>query len=169
MKIGTITEIKDHEYRVGLVPGGVKTLTAAGHEVLVQDGAGLGSGITNEEYVSAGTTISPSEDEVIAAAEMIIKVKEPLAVEVEKLRDGQILFTYLHLAPLPKLTDELLERGVTGIAYETITSDDGSLPLLTPMREGAPPRAQRELPAAQDGRSVSRSRSCSVDKTQAAW
>ena len=137
MKIGTITEIKDNEYRVGLVPGGVKTLTAAGHEVLVQDGAGLGSGITNKEYVSAGATILPSVDEVIAAAEMVIKVKEPLAVEVEKLREGQILFTYLHLAPLPELTNGLLERGVTGIAYETITSHDGSLPLLTPMSEVA--------------------------------
>ncbi len=137
MKIGTITEIKDNEYRVGLVPGGVKTLTAAGHEVLVQDGAGLGSGITNKEFASAGATILTSVDEVIAAAEMVIKVKEPLAVEVEKLREGQILFTYLHLAALPELTDGLLERGVTGIAYETITSQDGSLPLLTPMSEVA--------------------------------
>jgi alanine dehydrogenase len=137
MKIGTITEIKDNEYRVGLVPGGVKALAAAGHEVLVQDGAGLGSSITNEEYVSAGATILPSADEVIAAAEMIIKVKEPLTTEVEMLHEGQILFTYLHLAPLPELTDGLLERGVTGIAYETITSHDGSLPLLTPMSEVA--------------------------------
>lgn len=137
MKIGTITEIKDNEYRVGLVPGGVKTLTEAGHEVLVQDGAGLGSGITNKEFAAAGATILTSVDEVIAASEMVIKVKEPLAVEVEKLREGQILFTYLHLAPLPELTDRLLERGVTGIAYETITSKDGSLPLLTPMSEVA--------------------------------
>ena len=138
MKVGTITEIKDNEYRVGLVPGGVKALAAAGHEVLVQDAAGLGSSITNEEYVSAGATILPSADEVIAAAEMIIKVKEPLTTEVEMLREGQILFTYLHLAPLPELTDGLLERGVTGIAYETITSHDGrSLPLLTPMSEVA--------------------------------
>jgi len=137
MKVGTISEIKDNEYRVGLVPGGVKALSESGHEVLVQDGAGLGSGITNAEYEAAGARIVATADDVIDAAEMIVKVKEPLSSEVEKLRDGQILFTYLHLAPLEELTTGLLERGVSGVAYETITAPDGSLPLLTPMSEVA--------------------------------
>ena len=137
MKIGTISEIKDNEYRVGLVPGGVKALTAAGHDVRVQDGAGLGSGVRNEEYVSAGAGILDTADEVFEWADMIVKVKEPLAVEVEKLREGQILFTYLHLAPLEDLTKGLLDRGVTGVAYETITGPKGSLPLLMPMSEVA--------------------------------
>jgi alanine dehydrogenase len=137
MRIGTVKEIKDNEYRVGLVPGGVKTLTGAGHEVYVESGAGLGSGISNEDYQSAGATILATADEVFARAEMIVKVKEPLAPEVAKLREGQILFTYLHLAPMKELTESLLERGVTGIAYETITAPDGTLPLLTPMSEVA--------------------------------
>jgi alanine dehydrogenase len=137
MRIGTVKEIKDNEYRVGLVPGGVKTLTESGHEVFVERGAGIGSGISNEEYVAAGATILESADDVFARAEMIVKVKEPLAQEVAKLRDGQILFTYLHLAPMKELTESLLQRGVTGIAYETITARDGSLPLLTPMSEVA--------------------------------
>jgi alanine dehydrogenase len=137
MKIGTVKEIKDNEYRVGLVPGGVKTLTAAGHEVYVESGAGLGSGISNEDYQAAGATILATADEVFAKSEMIVKVKEPLAQEVAKLREGQILFTYLHLAPMKELTQSLVARGVIGIAYETITSDDGTLPLLTPMSEVA--------------------------------
>ncbi|MGH9322358.1 MAG: alanine dehydrogenase, partial [Vicinamibacteria bacterium] len=137
MRIGTVKEIKDNEYRVGLVPGGVKTLTEAGHEVEVESGAGVGSGITNEDYKAAGGTILESADEVFAKAEMIVKVKEPLSQEVAKLRDGQILFTYLHLAPMKELTESLLARGVIGIAYETITANDGTLPLLTPMSEVA--------------------------------
>jgi alanine dehydrogenase len=137
MKIGTVTEIKDHEYRVGLVPGGVKALTAAGHAVYVQDCAGVGSGISNEEYEAAGAKIVPTADEIFATAEMVVKVKEPLSSEVVKLREGQILFTYLHLAPLPELTQGLLDRGVSGVAFETITGRDGSLPLLTPMSEVA--------------------------------
>ncbi len=137
MKIGSVKEIKDNEYRVGLVPGGVKTLTAAGHEVFVESGAGLGSGIVNGDYQAAGATILANADEVFARAEMIVKVKEPLPQEVAKLREGQILFTYLHLAPMKELTESLLDRGVVGIAYETITADDGTLPLLTPMSEVA--------------------------------
>ena len=137
MKIGTVTEIKDHEYRVGLVPGGVKALTDSGHEVFVQSDAGVGSGITNDEYESAGAKIVPTADEIFESTDMVIKVKEPLASEVAKLREGQILFTYLHLAPLAELTQGLLDRGVTGVAYETITAPDGSLPLLTPMSEVA--------------------------------
>src|SRR3972149_1805313 len=137
MKIGTVKEIKDNEYRVGLVPGGVKTLTAAGHEVVVESGAGVGSGISNDDYRAAGAIILSTADEVFAKAEMIVKVKEPVAQEGAKLRQGQILFTYLHLAPLKELTESLLSRGVIGIAYETITAEDGTLPLLTPMSEVA--------------------------------
>lgn len=137
MRIGTVREIKDHENRVGLTPGGVDTLVAAGHEVLVEAGAGHGSRISDAEFAGAGARILEGRDEVFATAEMVVKVKEPLAEEVELLREGQILYTYLHLAPLPELTEGLLSRGVTGIAYETITADDGSLPLLTPMSEVA--------------------------------
>jgi alanine dehydrogenase len=137
MKIGSVKEIKDNEYRVGLVPGGVKTLTEAGHEVYVESGAGIGSGVSNDDYEAAGATILATADEVFAKAEMIVKVKEPLPQEVAKLREGQILFTYLHLAPMKELTRSLLSRGVIGIAYETITAEDGTLPLLTPMSEVA--------------------------------
>ena len=137
MKIGTIKEIKDNEYRVGLVPGGVKELMHAGHEVFIERDAGLGSGVENRDFEVAGAHILTSADEVVDAVEMLIKVKEPLPHEVTKLRNGQILFTYLHLAPLAKLTDSLLKRGITGIAYETITAPDGTLPLLTPMSEVA--------------------------------
>lgn len=144
MKIGTVTEIKNHEYRVGLVPGGVKALTEAGHEVFVQDGAGEGSGITNDIYEAAGAKIVSTADEVFATVEMVVKVKEPLSKEVEKLREGQILFTYLHLAPMAELTQGLLDRGVTGVAFETITARDGSLPLLTPMSEVAGRMAVQE-------------------------
>ena len=137
MKIGTVTEIKDHEYRVGLVPGGVKALSAAGHEVVIQNNAGAGSGINNEEYKVAGATILDTADEIFATVDMVVKVKEPLSNEVAKLREDQILFTYLHLAPLQELTQGLLDRGVAGVAFETITSPDRSLPLLTPMSEVA--------------------------------
>jgi alanine dehydrogenase len=137
MKIGTVKELKDNEYRVGLVPGGVKLLTAAGHDVLVESDAGIGSGILNDQYEAAGARIVPSADDVFDSVDMVVKVKEPLPGEVQKLRPQQILFTYLHLAPLPELTESLLERQVAGVAYETITAPDGSLPLLTPMSEVA--------------------------------
>jgi len=137
MIVGVPKEIKDNEFRVGMVPAGVKVLTDAGHLVYIQDGAGEGSGIRNEEYVQAGGKIVSGSDEVWSIAEMIVKVKEPVNEEYPKLRKHQILFTYLHLAPLPELTRVLLEKKVTGIAYETIREEDGSLPLLTPMSEVA--------------------------------
>jgi alanine dehydrogenase len=137
MVVGTVKEIKDNEYRVGLVPGGVKTLADSEQKVLVETRAGEGSGISDEEYRQAGAEIVGSAAEVWKRAEILVKVKEPIEPEYERLREGQILFTYLHLAPLPKLTRVLLERKVTGVAYETITGPDGSLPLLTPMSEVA--------------------------------
>jgi alanine dehydrogenase len=135
--VGTVREIKDNEYRVGLVPGGVKTLADSGQKVLVETRAGDGSGISDEEYRQAGGEIVGSAAEVWKQAEILVKVKEPIEPEYGLMREGQILFTYLHLAPLPKLTRALLEGKVTGVAYETITGPDGSLPLLTPMSEVA--------------------------------
>ena len=129
--------MKDNEYRVGLVPAGVKALTSAGHRVLVETKAGDGSGITDQEYVNAGGETVGTAEEVWSRAEMIVKVKEPIASEYGFLREGLILFTYLHLAPARELTRALLNCGVIGIAYETITNDQGHLPLLTPMSEVA--------------------------------
>jgi alanine dehydrogenase len=137
MIIGVPKEVKDNEHRVGLVPAGVKGLTDAGHTVYFQAQAGLGSGISDHDYVEAGGVLSKTSDEVWSKAEMIIKVKEPITEEYPKLREQQILFTYLHLAPLPELTQLLLAKKITGIAYETIREPDGSLPLLTPMSEVA--------------------------------
>jgi alanine dehydrogenase len=133
MIIGVPKEIKNHEYRVGLVPAGVRALVRFGHTVFIQAEAGAGSGITDEEFILAGAQILSTAAEVYQRAEMIIKVKEPLAVEFPLLQEGQILFTYLHLAPAPELTLALLEQKVIGVAYETIQLPDGSLPLLTPM------------------------------------
>jgi alanine dehydrogenase len=137
MIIGLPKEIKDNENRVGLVPAGVHALVQDGHSVLVQDHAGEGSGIGNEEYVAAGGEIVPTAAQVYCRADMIIKVKEPVGPEYEMLRKGQLLFTYLHLAPAPELTKMLMEREVTGVAYETIRLANNSLPLLTPMSEVA--------------------------------
>jgi alanine dehydrogenase len=137
MLIGSVREIKDNEYRVGLVPGGVKALVDSRHQVLVQSGAGLGSGIPDDEYKSAGAEIAGTAADVWKRADILVKVKEPLESEYPLMREGQVLFTYLHLAPLPGLTRALLDRKVTGVAYETITRADGSLPLLTPMSEVA--------------------------------
>jgi alanine dehydrogenase len=137
VKVGVPTEIKTREYRVGMVPAGALALTSRGHTVYVQAGAGLGSGITDAEYERAGATLLPDAGAVYRAADMITKVKEPQPAEYELLREGQIVYTYLHLAPAPELTQALLERKVVGIAYETIQLDDGSLPLLTPMSEVA--------------------------------
>jgi alanine dehydrogenase len=133
MIIGVPKEIKNHEYRVGLVPAGVRALVRVGHRVYLQTRAGEGSGISDKEFESAGAQILPSAAEVYGRSEMIIKVKEPLPEEFSLLQEGQILFTYLHLAPAPDLTRALLERKVIGVAYETIQLADGSLPLLTPM------------------------------------
>ncbi len=137
MIIGLPKEIKDNESRVGLVPAGVHALVQDGHKVLVQASAGDGSGISNSEYKSAGGEIVGCADDVFERAELIVKVKEPVGPEYQMLREGQILFTYLHLAPAPDLTKMLLERQITGVAYETIRLANGSLPLLTPMSEVA--------------------------------
>ena len=137
MIIGVPKEIKNHEYRVAMVPSGVKSLHDDGHKVLVQKSAGEGSGISNAEYVAAGAELSPTPEAVFAEADMIVKVKEPLPQEYPLLREDQLLFTYLHLAPAPALTKALLERRIVGIAYETVQLENGSLPLLTPMSEVA--------------------------------
>jgi alanine dehydrogenase len=137
MLIGVPKEIKDNEFRVALVPSTVRELVARHHGVLVETQAGVGAGLTDADYAAAGAEIVPDADAVFARAELIVKVKEPLAVERAKLRRGQILFTYLHLAADRTLTEELMASGVTAIAYETVTSSQGSLPLLTPMSEVA--------------------------------
>jgi alanine dehydrogenase len=137
MKIGCPKEIKVHEYRVGLVPAGVRELVAAGHELFIESGAGLGIGITDDNFRAAGATVLPDATALFAAAELIVKVKEPQAVECALLREGQLLFTYLHLAADPAQADALRRSGATAIAYETVTAPDGSLPLLTPMSEVA--------------------------------
>jgi alanine dehydrogenase len=137
VKVGVPKEIKNHEYRVGLIPAVVHALAQRGHTVTVEQGAGMGSGIQDGEYRDAGAQIAATAEEVWTGAEMIVKVKEPLPPEYDLMQPGQLLFTYLHLAPLPELTDALLRRQVTGIAYETITDRKGALPLLTPMSEVA--------------------------------
>jgi alanine dehydrogenase len=137
MILGVPREIKDNEFRVSLVPAGVQSLADAGHRVLVEKGAGLGSGISDEEFQKAGGSLVDSAERVFAEADMVVKVKEPQPQEVARLRRGQILFTFLHLAPDRELTQGLLAAGVTGMAYETIEEADGSLPLLTPMSEVA--------------------------------
>ncbi|HYE66596.1 MAG TPA: alanine dehydrogenase [Pyrinomonadaceae bacterium] len=137
MIVGLPKEIKDNEYRVGLTPAGVRALTDAGHRVVVERGAGEGSGFGDDLYERAGATILETADEVWQQGEMIVKVKEPIAPEYPRMREGHLLFTYLHLAPDEELTKQLLERKVTGIAYETITDRRGALPLLTPMSEVA--------------------------------
>lgn len=137
MKIGLPKEIKDNEYRVGLTPAGVQALAHAGHEVYVQKTAGEGSGFKDTEYDGAGGHLLETADEVWQAGDMIVKVKEPVAPEYPRMRENQLLFTYLHLAPELELTKQMLERKVTGVAYETITDSVGRLPLLTPMSEVA--------------------------------
>jgi alanine dehydrogenase len=137
MVIGVPKEIKDHETRVGLVPSGVTALREAGHEVLVETSAGEGSSLTDREYMEAGAAVVQSAADVWQHAELVVKVKEPQRAEYGYFRPGLMLFTYLHLAPLPELTDRLLDAKVASIAYETILEADGSLPLLTPMSEVA--------------------------------
>ena len=137
MRVGVPKEIKNHEYRVGMVPGSVRELVHHGHEVMVQSKAGEGIGITDADYQSAGATIIADAKEIFAMADMIVKVKEPQAQEYKLLRDGQILFTYLHLAAEPALTKALVESGCIAIAYETVTDAMGGLPLLAPMSEVA--------------------------------
>ncbi len=137
MRIGVPKEIKVHEYRVGLTPESVRALTASGHEVIVQQDAGSGIGATDADYRAVGAVVEATADAVFQRAELIVKVKEPLAPERARLRPGQAVFTYLHLAPDPDQARDLVSSGVIAIAYETVTSRDGGLPLLAPMSEVA--------------------------------
>ncbi|HBP20410.1 MAG TPA: alanine dehydrogenase [Planctomycetes bacterium] len=137
MQIGCPTEVKAQEFRVGLTPNAAREAVAQGHDVLIQSGAGLGAGFEDADYTAAGARIVPGAEEVFAEAEMIVKVKEPQPAERAMLREGQLLFTYLHLAPDPGQTEDLLRSGATCIAYETIEDKQGRLPLLTPMSEVA--------------------------------
>ena len=161
MKVGIPREVKNHEYRVAITPAGVHELVRHGHEVYVEQDAGLGSSIPNTYFESAGATILPTADDVWATGDLILKVKEPIAEEHHRMRAGQTLFTYLHLAASKECTDALLTQGVTGIAYETVELPDRSLPLLAPMsevagrlapqeprRRAAPRRARRRWPPA---------------------
>jgi len=137
MLIGVPKEIKNHEYRIGLTPGGVRELVVNGHEVIVENNGGAAIGFSNEEYMAAGAKIIDTAEDIFATADMIIKVKEPQPNECKMLRADQILFTYLHLAPDPKQTELLVASGATCIAYETVTDNQGGLPLLAPMSEVA--------------------------------
>ncbi|NUR89763.1 MAG: alanine dehydrogenase, partial [Nonomuraea sp.] len=137
MKVGVPREVKNSEYRVALTPAGVHELVRHGHQVHVEREAGLGSAIPDGDYAAAGAIIVPHADEVWAACDLIMKVKEPVAEEYHRMRKGQVLFTYLHLAASSTLTRALLDSGVTAIAYETVQARDGSLPLLAPMSEVA--------------------------------
>jgi alanine dehydrogenase len=137
MRIGVPREIKNHEYRVGLVPAGVRELVTGGHEVFVETGAGRGIGVEDFHYEACGAKVLPTAVEVFQRADMIVKVKEPQPVECAMLRSGQILFTYLHLAADPRQAEGLVKSGATAVAYETVTSPKGALPLLTPMSEVA--------------------------------
>ena len=130
-------EIKNHEYRIGLTPAGVKELVVNGHDVIVENNGGAAIGFENEQYITAGAKIIDTAAEIFATADMIIKVKEPQPNECKMLRPGQVLFTYLHLAPDPKQTELLIASGATCIAYETVTQNGGGLPLLAPMSEVA--------------------------------
>jgi alanine dehydrogenase len=135
MIVGVPSEVKDNEYRVAATPEGVREMVAAGNEVIVQSGAGIGSAISDRDFATAGARILPDAEAVFAQAEMIVKVKEPMAQEFAMLREGQVLFTYLHLAASPELTEVLIERRVASVAYETVQLSDGRLPLLAPMSE----------------------------------
>ena len=137
MRVGVPKEIKVHEYRVGLTPGAVREYVAAGHNVVVETNAGAGIGATDEAYRKAGASIADTAAEIFAASDMIVKVKEPQPREWSQLREGQILFTYLHLAPDPEQAKGLMASGCTAIAYETVTDAKGGLPLLAPMSEVA--------------------------------
>lgn len=137
MRVGTVKEIKNHEYRVGLTPESARELVAHGHEVWVETGAGSGIGAADADYEAAGAQIKPAAADIFAGCEMVVKVKEPQPGERAQLRRGQILYTYLHLAPDPEQTADLVASGVTAIAYETVTGTDNSLPLLKPMSQVA--------------------------------
>lgn len=158
MRVGVPREVKNHEYRVAITPVGVHELVARGHDVYVQTGAGVGSSIADQEYEAAGATLVDDADEVWGSAEMVLKVKEPVAEEYHRLREGLVLFTYLHLAADQPLTEELVRRRVTSIAYETVQLPSGELPLLYPMSEVAgclaPQVGAHALLKAQGGRGV---------------
>ncbi|ARC87588.1 alanine dehydrogenase [Rhodovulum sp. MB263] len=158
MHIGCPREIKPQEFRVGLTPDAAREARAHGHAVLVETGAGLGAGFEDADYIAAGAEIAATAEEVFTRAELVVKVKEPLAEERRHLREGQVLFTYLHLAPDPAQTRDLLASGVTAIAYETVTDDRGGLPLLAPMSEVAgrlaPQMGAWALQKANGGRGV---------------
>jgi alanine dehydrogenase len=158
MKVGVPKEVKNHEYRVAITPIGVHELTAHGHEVFIEKSAGVGSQIHDEEYVAAGATMLDSADDVWGTAETVLKVKEPVAEEYHRMQEGQTLFTYLHLAADQPLTEELVKRKVTAIAYETVQLPSGSLPLLYPMSEVAgclaPQVGAHSLMKAEGGRGV---------------
>ena len=158
MKVGIPKEIKNHEYRVAITPAGVRELVMHGHEVVIETDAGVGSSIANDEYVAAGATILATADDVWGSADMIMKVKEPIAEEYGRIRAGQILFTYLHLAADRACTDAIVASGATAIAYETVELPDRSLPLLAPMSEVAgrlaPQVGSQALMRANGGRGV---------------
>lgn len=158
MRVGIPVEIKNHEYRVAITPAGVLELVRHGHDVVIEAGAGLGSSIPDDDYVKAGATMVPEADEVWGSADMILKVKEPIVAEYHRMREGQLLFTYLHLAADRPLTEELVRRKVTAIAYETVELSDRSLPLLAPMSEVAgrlaPQVGANALMSANGGRGV---------------
>src|SRR5215469_9964510 len=137
MKVGVPKEVKNHEYRVAITPAGVNELTRAGHEVFIESGAGAGSSLPDEDFAAAGAKVLLSADEVWGTSDLVLKVKEPVPQEYHRMREGQVLFTYLHLAASRECTDALLSRKVTSIAYETVQLPDGSLPLLAPMSEVA--------------------------------
>ncbi|MDP2690185.1 MAG: alanine dehydrogenase, partial [Deltaproteobacteria bacterium] len=137
MVIGVPKEIKDNEFRVGIVPSGVRAAKEAGHAVLVEKGAGLGSCITDEEFEKAGAVMAETAEEVYAKAGLVVKVKEPLASEYPFLREGLTIFTFFHLAAHPVLAEELIKRKATAVAYETVQLGDGTLPILSPMSEVA--------------------------------
>ncbi|MDX6561034.1 MAG: alanine dehydrogenase [Gaiellales bacterium] len=157
MKIGVVKEIKPQEARVALTPAGARELVARGHDVVVEAGAGLGSGFLDDAYVSAGASLA-AVDDVWSRSELLLKVKEPLAAEYSQLRPGLVLFTYLHLAPAPELTQALIDSGATCVAYETVETDDHRLPLLAPMSEVAgrlaPQMGAHALEKAHGGRGV---------------
>ncbi|MCZ2805771.1 alanine dehydrogenase [Modestobacter sp. VKM Ac-2983] len=158
MRVGVVREVKNHEYRVALTPSGVTELVAAGHEVLVEADAGVGSSIPDSDFTAAGAKILSTADDVWAAADLLLKVKEPIAEEFGRMRAGQTLFTYLHLAASRECTDALLAAGTTAIAYETVQTDGGALPLLAPMSEVAgrmaPQVGAHTLERASGGRGV---------------
>ncbi|MDJ1006469.1 MAG: alanine dehydrogenase [Paracoccaceae bacterium] len=158
MRIGCPKEVKPQEFRVGMTPNTAREAVAHGHEVRVETGAGIGSGFADADYTAAGAQIAQTAEEVFAEAEMIVKVKEPQAPERARLREGQLLFTYLHLAPDPDQTHDLLASGATAIAYETVTDPAGGLPLLAPMSEVAgklaPQMGAWTLQKANGGRGV---------------